>query len=204
MTVRSIGVPSQVEVDPDHALLDAVPDNNRWKPEVAWRLTPLMTPLDQSSQFQAFDRTSVVAGPFVDQYERGGFKVAVQRLEKFQASAWAGTEPALREAIFGGQFSILHFPNPMWTSGVFYEEGLYNFYNDKQHSGGRLFSRYRFLEASSFLVDDAGFAELFTTAWATSSGRAIPAGRWTSPSLLLVAGSASVHCSRSGTRSAAS
>ena len=27
--------PSQVIVDPDHALLDAVPANNRWKPEVA-------------------------------------------------------------------------------------------------------------------------------------------------------------------------
>ena len=32
VTVQSVGVPSQVEVDPDHALLDAVPDNNRWKP----------------------------------------------------------------------------------------------------------------------------------------------------------------------------
>ena len=49
----------------------------------------------------------------------------------------------------------------MVASGFFYEEGLYNFYNDRQHSGGRLFSRYRFLEASSFLVEDAGFAELY-------------------------------------------
>ena len=29
--------PSQIEVDPDHALLDAQPDNNRWKPEISWR-----------------------------------------------------------------------------------------------------------------------------------------------------------------------
>ena len=50
--VQADGRPSQVEVDPDHALLDAVPDNNRWKPAVAWRVTPLMTPLDESSQFQ--------------------------------------------------------------------------------------------------------------------------------------------------------
>ena len=48
--------PTQVEVDPDHALLDAVPDNNRWKTEFAWRLTAMMTPLDESSQFQAHDR----------------------------------------------------------------------------------------------------------------------------------------------------
>ena len=177
VSVQSPGRPTQVEVDPDHALLDAVPDNNRWKPEVAWRVTPLMTPLDESSQFQAFDRLSVVAGPFVDQYERGGFKVAFQRLEKFQATIWAGTEPALREAIFGGQFAVPHWPSPKWISGVFYEEGLYNFYNDRQHSGGRLFSRYRFLEASSFLVDDAGFAEMYygfgNEFWAGDNGRPV-------------------------------
>jgi hypothetical protein len=177
IAVKCPGPPTQVEVDPDHALLDAVPDNNRWKPEIAWRVTPLMTPLDESSQFQAFDRPSVVAGPFVDQYGRGGFKVGVQRLEKFQATIWAGTEPALREAIFGGQVAFPHFPNPKWTSGVFYEEGLYNFYNDKQHSGGRIFSRYRFLEASSFLVDDAGFAELYLGTgnefWAGDDGRPV-------------------------------
>ena len=110
-------------------------------------------------------------------FERAGIKIGVTRLEKFNATLWAGTEPALREAIFGGQFSILHWPNPLWTSGIFYEEGLYNFYNDKAHSGGRLFSRYRFLEASSFLVDDAGFAELYygvgNEFWAGDSGRPV-------------------------------
>ena len=45
--------------------------------------------------------------------------------------------PALREAIFGGQASWLNLPWPNWTAGLFYEEGLYNFYNDKRHSGGR-------------------------------------------------------------------
>ncbi len=153
--------PRQVEVDPDHALLDAVPDNNRWKPEVAWRVTPLMTPLDESSTFQAYDRISVVAGPFIDMYARGGFKVGIQRLEKWQLTAWAGTEPALREAIFGGQLLFPHTPFPRWVSGIFYEEGLYNFYNDKRHSGGRLFTRYKFLETSSFLTEDQGFAELY-------------------------------------------
>ncbi|HMB02856.1 MAG TPA: M1 family aminopeptidase [Isosphaeraceae bacterium] len=161
VTVQAPAAPSQVLVDPDHALLDAVPDNNRWKPEVAWRLTPLMTPLDEASQFQAYDRPSIVAGPFIDQYARGGFKVGIQRLDRWQVTAWAGTEPALREAIFGGQAALLHFPWSSWSAGVFYEEGLYNFYNDKRHSGGRAFLRYRFLETSSFLIDDQGFAELY-------------------------------------------
>ncbi|WP_435018999.1 M1 family aminopeptidase [Tundrisphaera sp. TA3] len=161
VTLNAPDRPTQVEVDPDHALLDAVPDNNRWKGEIAWRVTPLMTPLDQASTFQAFDRPSVVAGLFVDQYQRGGFKVAVTRLQKYQLTAWAGTEPALREAIFGGQFQFLHFPWPRWNAGVFYEQGLYNFYNDKQHSGGRIFARNRFLESASNLTEDAGFYEFY-------------------------------------------
>ena len=170
------GSPTQVIVDPEHALLDAVPDNNRWRTEIAWRLTPMMSPLDGSSQFQAYDRPSIVAGPFIDQYERGGFKINAQRVEKWQVSLWAGTEPALREAIFGGQATLLHFPLPQWSAGVFYEEGLYNFYSDKRHSGGRAFLRYRFLETSSFLVDDQGTWNSISER-ATSSGpgtRAVP------------------------------
>ncbi|AGA25769.1 M1 family aminopeptidase [Singulisphaera acidiphila] len=161
VTVQAPSAPSQVIVDPDHALLDSVPDNNRWKPEIAWRFTPFMTPLDESSQFQSYDRTSIVAGPFIDQYARGGFKIGAQRVNRWQATVWAGAEPALREAIFGGQFALVQFPWPHWSLGVFYEEGLYNFYNDKRHSGGRAFLRYRFLETSSFLIDDQGFAELY-------------------------------------------
>jgi len=171
------GRPSQVEVDPDHALLDAVPDNNRWRPKVAWRVTPMMTPMDESTQFQAFDRPSIVAGPFIDQYARGGFKLGLQRLERYQFTAWAGSEPALNEVIFGGQATFFHFPWPHFSSGFFYEEGLYNFYNDRRHSGGRAFLRYRFLENSSFLVDDQGFAELYygigNEFWAGDDGRPV-------------------------------
>jgi len=180
VTVDAPAAPTQVLVDPDHALLDARPDNNRWKTEVAWRLTPMMSPFDVSSQFQPYDRPSVVAGPFVDQYARGGVKVGAQRADRWQVTAWAGTEPALREAIFGGQATLLHFPGPNWAAGLFYEEGLYNFYNDKRHSGGRAFLRYRFLETSSFLVDDHGFAELYfgtgNEFWAGDDGR--PVNGW--------------------------
>jgi hypothetical protein len=157
----SIGEPTQVEVDPDHALLDAQPENNRWKPEVAWRLTPLVSPLDYSSQFQPYDRVSIVAGAFVDQYARGGFQAGAQRVDRWQIIGWAGTEPSLNEAIFGGQATLFHLPGPQWSAGIFYEEGLYNFYNDKRHSGGRLFLRKRILESTSFIVDDPIFFEVY-------------------------------------------
>ena len=174
------GPPKQIEIDPDHALLDAVPDNNRWRREIAWRLTPVMTPLDESSQFHAHDRISVVAGPFIDQYARGGLKLGIQRVNQWQISLWAGTEPALREAIFGGQATVYNFPGPYWAAGIFYEEGLYNFYNDRRHSGGRAFLRYRLLESSSFLVDDQGFVEFYfgtgNEFWAGDDGR--PVSGW--------------------------
>ncbi len=179
--VQAPAAPNQVLVDPDHALLDAVPDNNRWRPEVSWRVTPFMTPLDESGQFQAYDRPSIVAGPFIDQYARGGFKVGLQRIDKWQITAWAGTEPALREAIFGGQATLFHFPWPSWSAGLFYEEGLYNWYNDQRHSGGRAFLRYRLLESTSFLTDDQGFAELYFGTgwefWAGDDGRPIQTGQ---------------------------
>jgi hypothetical protein len=171
------GRPSQVEVDPDHALLDARPDNNRWRPEVSWRLTPALTPLDTASQFQAYDRVSIVAGPFIDQYARGGLKAGLQRLDQWQVIGWAGTEPALSEAIFGGQAQLLNWPGPMWTAGVYYEEGLYNFYNDKRHSGGRAFLRKRLIETSSVLVDDPAFFEFYLGTgnefWPGDDGRPI-------------------------------
>jgi hypothetical protein len=177
VTMDAPGEPSQIEVDPDHALLDARPENNRWKPEVSWRLTPFFTPLDTSSQFQAYDRVSVVAGPFIDQYARGGFKFGAQRVGQWQVIGWAGTEPALREAIFGGQVTLFHLPGSNWASGFFYEEGLYNFYNDKRHSGGRLFLRKRLLESSSFIVDDPVFFEAYyglgNEFWAGDDGRPV-------------------------------
>ncbi len=153
------GRPTQVEVDPDHVLLDARPDNNRWKPEVHWRVSPILTPLDGQSMFQPYDRVGVVAGPFVDQYARAGFRATIQRLENWQITGWAGVEPALNEMIFGGQATLFHWPNPDNALGFFYEEGLNNFHNDQQHSGGRLFFRKRILESSSFIVDDNIFVE---------------------------------------------
>jgi hypothetical protein len=179
VTVQAPVAPTQVEVDPGHALLDAKPQNNRWKPEVNWRVTPFMSPLDESSQFQSYDRPTIVAGPFIDQYARGGFKVGAQSVGRWQLTGWAGTEPALREAIFGGQFTLLNMPWPKWSAGFFYEEGLYNFYNDKRHSGGRAFLRYRILESSSFLIDDQGFAEIYyglgNEFWAGDDGRPVNA-----------------------------
>lgn len=174
------GRPVQVEVDPDHALLDARPDNNRWRPEVGWRITPLVTPLDTSSWFQPFDRIGLVAGPFVDQYARAGMRVAAQRMDRWQISGWAGIEPSLSEMIFGGQATLLNVPDRMWNVGAYYENGLYNFHNDQRHSGGRAFLRKRLYTSSSFLVDDPAFFELYygfgNEFWPGDDGR--PTDNW--------------------------
>jgi hypothetical protein len=177
VTLQAPGVPEQVEVDPDHALLDAAPDNNRWKREWRARFTPALTPMDLAPQFHAHDRTSIVVGPFVDQYARAGFKAGAQRLDRWDLVGWAGVEPALSEVIFGGQARLLNWPGPYWTAGVFYEEGLYNFHNDERHSGGRVFLRKRLLESSSAILDDPAYYEFYLgngyVFWAGDDGRPV-------------------------------
>lgn len=153
--------PQQIEIDPDHTLLDEHPDNNRWRSKIAWRFTPAITPLDESARFQAYDRVSVVAGPFVDSYARGGLKFGIQRINRWSVIGFAGFEPSLNQPIFGGQATLFHFPKPMWAAGLFYEEGLYNWYGDRRHSGGRVFLRRRLIESVSVLLDDPGFVELY-------------------------------------------
>ena len=116
---------------------------------------------------------------------------------------WAGTEPALREAIFGGQATLFHTPWPNWATGFFYEEGLYNFYNDKRHSGGRFFLRKRLLESSSFIVDDPVFYEFYyglgNEFWPGDDGR--PVNSTSGPS---GPATARTRSSPTGTRSRAS
>lgn len=177
VTFDAPGVPEQVEVDPDHALLDAVPENNRWRREWRTKFTPALTPLDLAPQFNAYDRTSIVVGPFVDQYARAGLKAGAQHIDRWDLTGWAGVEPALSEVIFGGQARLLNWPGPYWTAGVFYEEGLYNFYNDKRHSGGRAFIRKRLIESSSAILEDPGFYEFYLGTgyafWAGDDGRPV-------------------------------
>lgn len=180
VTLQAPGRPSQVEVDPDHALLDARPDNNRWKPEVAFRLTPMVTPVDEASWFQPFDRWSLVAGPFIDQYARGGVRAAAQRSDILQLSGWVGAAPSRSLAIFGADAMLLNFPSPMWNVGGYYQEGLYNFNNDRRHNGGRAFVRRRLIANSSFLADDSAFYELYygfgNSFWPGDDGR--PTDKW--------------------------
>jgi hypothetical protein len=180
VTLDARGRPSQVEIDPDHVLLDSRPDNNRWRPWPAVRLSPMVTPLDTSSWTQPYDRVGVVAGPFVDQYARGGLRAAAQRIDCWQVAGWMGIEPSLSQAIFGGQATLLNMPSPMWNLGVYYEEGLYNFHNDQRHSGGRAFLRKRLFTSSSFLVDDPAFFEAYygfgNEFWPGDDGR--PTADW--------------------------
>jgi hypothetical protein len=107
-------------------------------------------------------------------------RVAAQRMSHWQVNAWAGAEPALSEAIFGGEAVLLNKPAPMWNAGLYYEEGLYNFHNDVRHSGGRAFLRKRLATSSSFIVDDPAFYELYygfgNEFWPGDDGR--PTADW--------------------------
>ncbi len=155
--------PEQVEVDPDHMLLDSDRLNDRWRHRIKLRWTPFLTPLDSASRFMAYDRLSITTGPFVDQYGRGGLATVLHQPNRFSLSGFLGGDPSLDRVIGGGEARIPRILGSPWDLGVFYEEGLNDAQNNelssRRLSGGRVYLRRTLLPGSSFLQDDPGFFE---------------------------------------------
>lgn len=181
VTLDLPGEPDQIEVDPEHRLLDSQPSNNIWRPRVRWRLTPAVTSVDTSEMFQAFDRPSIIAGPFVDQNARGGVKVGVFAPNRGTINAFFGAMPSLDRVIAGGEAKMTNLFNSTWNAGLFYEDGINKNFSttaaQTQH-GGRLYLRKVLLQSSSVLDDDAAFYEFYTGRgnifWAGDVGRPTP------------------------------
>ncbi|HEY1187947.1 MAG TPA: M1 family aminopeptidase [Gemmata sp.] len=112
--------PEQVAVDPDGVLLDANPGNNRWKPSVKARVTPLYTTLDETGLTTDYDRWNVVAGPWVwgptaqdPWYTRStmlGLRAGAFRTERYTAGAYTAVRSDYRDAVVGvdGKWMLEH------------------------------------------------------------------------------------------------
>lgn len=173
--------PTQVEVDPDHRLLDARPGNNVWKPRTRWRLTPAVTPVDTSEMFQSFDRPSFIVGPFVDQNARGGVKVGVFAPNRATINGFFGAMPSLDRIIAGGEAKMTNLFESTWNAGVFYEDGINPNWSTtaaQTQRGGRMYLRKVLLQSNSVLDDDAAFYEFYlgrgNIFWAGDVGRPTP------------------------------
>lgn len=109
--------PDQVTIDPDGVLLDANPGNNRWKPSVKARVTPLYTMLDETGLTTDYDRWNVVAGPWVwgpsaqdPWYTRStmlGLRAGGLRTERYSAGAYTAIRSDYRDAVVGVDGKVL-------------------------------------------------------------------------------------------------
>jgi len=181
VTLNLPAEPTQVEVDPDHRLLDSRPANNVWQPKVRWRLTPAVTPVDTSEMFQSFDRPSLLVGPFVDQNARGGVKVGLFAPNKGTINGFFGAMPSLDRIIAGGEAKLTNLFQTTWNAGIFYEDGINPNWSTtaaQTQRGGRMYLRKVLLQSNSVLDDDAAFYEIFTghgnIFWAGDVGRPTP------------------------------
>ena len=181
ITLNLASEPTQVEVDPDHRLLDSKPSNNVWRPNFKWRLTPALTPVDTSEMFQSYDRPSFIVGPFVDQNARGGVKVGVFAPNRATINGFFGAMPSLDRVIAGGEAKLTYLYGTKWNAGIFYEDGINRTWStdaSQTQSGGRMYLRKVLLQSSSVLDDDAAFFEFYTghgnIFWAGDIGRPTP------------------------------
>lgn len=109
--------PEQVTVDPDHVLLDANPNNNRWKPSVKARVTPLYTMLDETGLTSDYDRWNFTVGPWVwgptaqdPWYTRStmaGLRAGGLRTERYTAGAYTAVRSDYRDAVVGVDGKLL-------------------------------------------------------------------------------------------------
>ena len=181
ITLNLRSEPTQVEVDPDHRLLDTKPSNNVWRPNFRWRLTPAITPVDTSEMFQSYDRPSFIVGPFVDQNARGGVKVGLFAPNRATINGFFGAMPSLDRIIAGGEAKLTYLYGTNWNAGIFYEDGINRNFStsaSETQSGGRMYLRKVLLQSSSVLDDDAAFYEIYTghgnIFWAGDIGRPTP------------------------------
>jgi hypothetical protein len=162
--------PVQISVDPDCILLDKEPANNHWpcSSAIAWRLTPLLTPLDETDLTTSYDHWNVITGPWlgVSQPQFGqrpyaGFRSAVYRLQQFQGGgyvAWDGEDQDVR---LGADARIMHWPYYKTEVGVQFDHSLTPDWASLKRDRGRVYGRYVFLETSSLYQEPVHFIEAY-------------------------------------------
>ncbi len=111
VTFDDYAEPEQLEVDPDRVLLDADPNNNRWKSDCRWRVTPLYTALDDADLTTDYDRWNFIVGPWVwgasysdPWYTRStmlGLRAGAYRTQKFRGGAYAAYRTNYRDIVLG-------------------------------------------------------------------------------------------------------
>ncbi len=174
--------PMQITVDPDRVLLDQKPQNNYWKHEVRWRLTPLYTRLEEVDVANSYDRWNFIAGPWLgtptfadpwySQSYMAGLKATVFRTQEINAGAYLAYRTNDRNLIAGADVLWDHIPLPRTQLGLSVEKSIGTLWDeDVNCSRGVIFGRYVLTYGSSLYQPPFEYVELF----ASVQNRCLPA-----------------------------
>ncbi|WP_439623446.1 M1 family aminopeptidase [Gemmata sp.] len=172
--VELAGEPEQVAADPDHVILDANPHDNRWKPPVRAKVTPLLTSLDDADLTSDYDRVNLIAGPWAwgasyqdPWYTRStmiGLRAGANKPQHWKADAYAAYRTDYRDIIFGASATKL---GDHYELGLNYERRIAGPFGNQDGSGGpqRAVAYYRDVmkPGSSLYLPPLMYQDLFAT-----------------------------------------
>jgi hypothetical protein len=164
--------PEQISVDPDRVLLDSCPTNNHWKREFRWKLTPLLTVLDEVDVTNAHDRWNLNAGawfyfssyndPWYTKSLMGGFRLGMFRTQEIDAGAFVAYRSNDRNIVAGADLLWDHVLLPHLQLGMSVEQSLTTVSNsDIPCSRGVVYARYVLMYGSSLYLPPFEFVEGF-------------------------------------------
>jgi hypothetical protein len=179
--------PTQISVDPDQVQLDKNPANNHWKFEPEVRLTPLLTPLDETDITTSYDKWNMMAGPWLGinrpqfgQRAYAGVRADLYRLQTFQGGGYVAWDAYDRDMKVGADMVFLHAP---WTNtefGAQYDHSLSQDWANLQRDRTRIYGRYIIHETPSLYLNPVeyieGYARMESVAAGSGEGRFVPQG----------------------------
>ncbi len=179
--------PVQITVDPDQAQVDKNPANNHWKFEPDIRITPLLTPLDETDITTSYDRWNIMAGPWLGinrpqfgQRAYAGLRADLYRLQTFQGGGYVAWDATDQDIKAGADLIFQRWPDSNWEFGAQYDHSLTNDWANLKRDRGRMYGRYIIHETPSLYMNPVeyveGYTRLETVAAGSGDGRYVPPG----------------------------
>jgi len=164
VTVHSPDAPDQIEIDPEGWVLDTNPRNNRWKPDIDFRISPFYTPLDEAALTQPWQKASVVTGFGIDGDGRVGLRSALISSNEYRVSPFLGyTANSNNDYLSAGIDAIFYnVPAPNWELGVRYEKALLTNLENDPGDQARIYVRKVLQYTTSLIYPNLSYFDIYT------------------------------------------
>ena len=179
--------PTQITIDPDQVQLDKNPANNFWKAEPEIRLTPLLTPLDETDITTSYDRWNIMAGPWLGinrpqfgQVPYAGIRADLYRLQTFQGGGYVAWNANDSDLVAGADMIFKHWPETNMEVGAQYDHSLTEDWASLLRDRARVYGRYILHDTPSMYLDAVEYVEAYgrmqSVASGSGHGRFVPEG----------------------------